>query len=184
MKYGLKTSWTQTRTQLGIETHAQKSNDFASWLIANGNQPGFNSRMNCWEAVLFSAFRAGLVSKLWLQTVHRKAAQAYEMHDRAGSQRTSPASAHYFRALSHVFNFFSSVPFDPRAGFIPQPGDILFWHCDKHVAISLGRTWADGVPEDRILSLWLHAGGRFAQLTVGEMPKWMMNDIRFVPCPF
>jgi hypothetical protein len=153
MLYGPKTSWTRTRKDVRIETHALKRNDFAGWLTANGAVPGNNSWMNCWEAVLFSAFRANLIDKIRLRTIHNKAALAYQLCHRHGRETLTNAGSHYSLALSQAFNYFASVLFEPRAGLIPQVGDILFWARDEHVAVSLGRYWENGVPKDRVMSL-------------------------------
>jgi len=185
MVYGPKTAWTRTRTSTGgVEHHPLKRNDFTAWLMAGGNQPNMNSYMNCWESVLFSAFVAALVGQPWLRIIHRKAALSYELQHRVGGNAAPTASPHYFLALSHAFGFFGSVPFEPRAGLVPRVGEILFWERDQHVAISLGRTWVNGQPQDRMMSLWQHNGGRFARLTLDDMPQWMRGSLRFLPCPF
>lgn len=178
--FGPKTAWRATRKDTGIEWHDRKQNDFANWLVNGGNPPDQASFMNCWESVLFSAFQAHLKDRLWLQMIHRKAALAYQLNYRVNQG----GGQHYFQALSHAFGFYSSVPFEPRAALIPREGDILFWDRDQHVAISLGRTWDGGQPEDRMMSLWHHNQGTFARLTLEDMPHWMQDSLRFIPCPF
>jgi hypothetical protein len=178
--FGPKTAWVGTRTDLGLENHPEKQNDFAGWLVNNDPQPGMASYMNCWESVLFSAHQAALVDKTWLKTIHNEAALSYQLNNRTDG---GGGGQHYFLALSQAFSFFSSVPFRPQAGLIPREGDILFWERDNHVAISLGRTWVGGQPEDRIMSLWHHNGGRFAILTLDDMPDFMRGTLRFRPCP-
>jgi hypothetical protein len=184
MVYGPKTAWTRTRTDVGVDQHAQKLNHFASWLIDNGAQPNQLSHMNCWESVLMSAFRAALADKVKLQTMHRKAASVNEMHHRAFGDGAGASAGHYFRSLSFALGFYASVPFEPRAGLIPREGDVLYWDRDNHVAISLGRTWNSGQPTDHIMSLWHHNGASFARITLEDMPGWMAPTLRFRPCPF
>jgi hypothetical protein len=185
MDYGPKVSWTRTRTQMRVEQHAEKRNDFASWLVANGNEPHSESFMNCWEAVLFSAFRAKLVDKHWLQTIHGKAAFAYQFQHLRGNRKLTEAGVHYSEALSQGFGYRDSAPFEPRAGLIPRQGDILFWDRNTHVGISLGRSWVNGKASDRAMSLWLHNNGRFARLTLNDPNlERMRGTLRFVPCPF
>lgn len=194
--YGPKTFWHDKKT------HELKRNHFAHWLVRN-HYLGPNSFMNCWEAVLFAAFRAHLVDKRWLRNIHDKAARAYE---RLGNKD------HYYQELSRAFNFDASIRFkyyaipfepepelharknrgdilflrpNPRAELVPQVGDILFWGRDEHVAISLGRSWAKGhQPDDTMMSLWKHNGGRFAKLSLGDLSPEMRTETRFVPCPF
>ncbi len=183
LNYQVKSHWTRTQTDVGVDVHPMKQNDFAAWLLYPvAPQPNAHSFMNCWESVLFSAFQAHLVDKVWLQTIHRKAALSYEIHHRVGN--AGDAGSHYGLALSQAFKFNASVPFVPAAGLIPRKGDILFWDREQHVAIALGRYWVNGQPEDRMMSLWHHHNATFSQLTLEDMPVWMANTLRFLPCPF
>jgi hypothetical protein len=82
--------------------------------------------------------------------------------------------------------FFSSVPFCPAAGLVPEKGDILFWNRHDHVAVSLGRTFVDGSAKDEMMSVWTHNFGKFSRLDLEEMPPHLKEEawLRFVPCPF
>lgn len=198
--FGPKTAWSATATDAGLDIHGPKSNEFAAWLVDGGNPPDRSSHMNCWESVLFSAYRAGLVDRLRLQMIYRKAGLAYEINFKRGKKRGTgedeswrPSDARnmdgrhggqdYLNALSHAFNFFASVPFQPRAGLVPREGDILFWDQNEHVAIALGRAWQSGEAQDKMMSLWHHKGGRFSLLNLDDMPQDMRKPY-FVPCPF
>jgi hypothetical protein len=136
--------------------------------------------MNCWEAVLYSAFEAKLVDKSWLQTIHRKAALAYQFNHRLGSN----GEEHYFKALSYALGYYSgSFPYRPAGGLIPCEGDVLFFGCDDHVAVSLGRDTSCN-PHDWMMSLGTHNDGTFSLLSLKTLPQLVQESVRFVPCPF
>jgi hypothetical protein len=156
-----------------------RRNDFALW-VNGGAVPSPLAHMNCWEAVLFSAYRANLVTFPWLQTIHRKAAVVNQFIHR----RTGGGEENYYRALSQALGFVDSVPFLPEAGLVPHPGDVLFWDQTEHIAIALGRRWVNGSPEDHIMSHWHNNGGTFSALTLEDLPNWAQTRFRFRPCPF
>jgi len=58
---------------------------------------------------------------------------------------------------------------DPAAGLVPQPGDVVFFSAEEHVAVSLGRTWA-GAPVDRFMSLWHHNNRTMADIELDDFP--------------
>jgi hypothetical protein len=174
--FGPKEHWQQ-------DDGGMRQNDFARW-VNGGDLPSQQAHMNCWEAVLFSAFRANLVTLTWLQTIHRKAAMINEfIHERTGG-----GEVNYYRALSQALGFVDSVPFVPP-WLVPHPGDVLFWEQTEHIAIALGRRWVNGISEDHIMSHWHNNdwhddAGRFSALTLEDLPVWLQTDFRFVPCPF
>jgi hypothetical protein len=183
--FGLRTAWTAKRTDnfgvfpSGIETHDIKWDNFAKWLVENDEQPDYASYMNCWEAVFFSAWRANLVTKLRLQQIHQAAALAYRNRYVANGGRGGAEC--YDEALKRALNFFASAPFKPEAGLIPREGDIVFWDGLQHVAISLGRTWASGEPDDRVMSLWHNP---FEITSIDVLSPYVSGRVTFVPCPF
>jgi hypothetical protein len=150
------------------------------WVNGTGPLPSPLAHMNCWEAVLFSAYRASLVSLTWLQTIHRRASVVNEFNHWI----TGRGEANYDRALSYALGFLDSVPFAPQAGLIPREGDVLYWDRNEHVAIALGRRWVNGNPEDSIMSHWHNNGGTFSVLTLEDLPIWARTGFRFRPCPF
>jgi hypothetical protein len=166
--------------------------DFARWVTLNAAEPGMRSTMNCWEAVLFTAYRAGLIDLGWLRILHDQAAGTYE---RQYKDKAPDAAERYFQKLINKLGFKESVPYKPEAGLYPRKGDLLFWGFD-HVAVSLGRQWdlrrgeedshtEDPHTADRMMSLWHHNGARFARLSVGDIDSgYTRNKLRFTPCPF
>jgi hypothetical protein len=51
-------------------------NDMALWLHDKGMEPGDSSTMNCWDALFFSAYRAGYIDKAWIQEHYKKVQNA------------------------------------------------------------------------------------------------------------
>jgi len=174
--YAPKEHWDHSPDNHGWYQHAPRRNDFAAWVNATGPIPSPLAHMNCWEAVLFSAFRAGLTTVDWLRFMHRRAALVNEFH--------RATSDHYGRALSHALGFYDSVHFVPSVGLVPYEGDIVYWSRDEHVAISLGRRWVNGRAEDRLMSHWHNNNGTFSELTLEDLPQGMRTGFRFRPCPF
>lgn len=166
--------------QLWDHHGAIRRNDFAAWMNRNAPVPSPRAHMNCWEAVLYSAFRANLVTLEWLRVTHRRAAMVNEFNHVHGGN----GEEHYGRALSYALGFYNSVPFAPRGGLIPYVGDVIYWDQNEHVAISLGRRWVNGAAEDRIMSHWHNNGGTFSELTLEDLPVWARTGFRFRPCPF
>ncbi|HEY0691209.1 MAG TPA: hypothetical protein VGD71_19490, partial [Kribbella sp.] len=62
--------------RISDEPHPWYPNDFASWIRDEGPAPTSLGRMNCWEALLFTAYWSGAVDKQWLQHIHQEAAEA------------------------------------------------------------------------------------------------------------
>jgi hypothetical protein len=166
-----------------------KGTDFTRWLTRNAAEPGANSTMNCWEAVLFSAYRARLVDAEWLRALHNNASEAYRQHYNQLVDGVEDVE-HYFRTIVEGLGFNNSVLYIPDAGLFPRRGDILFLGED-HVAVSLGRSWNENLSHlghsamDHMMSLWKHNGGKFAHLCIADIYEgWSTNKPRFAPCPF
>ena len=164
-------------------------NDFALWMNKEeAAEPDRGSWMNCWEAAMFSAYKAKLKTRFQLQAMHRRASMRYRMMDTPGGEDKTGAVAYYGLVLSQELHFNSSVPFAPQAGLIPQRGDLLFWGRNEHVGISLGRSWErprpndPDPPYDYAMSLWVHNGGTFSRQPIEELN--IGHPLRFVPCPF
>jgi len=112
-----------------VETN---TNDFAVW-VRGGAEPTDASKMNCWEAIMYSGWKAGVIPKSWIITVHADAA--------AGS---------YMDVLAARLNMGSAVPY--AHGTPPPRGSIVFMNGLAHVALSLGSATGSGDAE--IMSLW------------------------------
>jgi Domain of unknown function (DUF4157) len=116
--------------------------DFAKWLLANGPEPTNISRMNCWEMVLFAAFRSNIRSKAQVKKLYTKARD-----ELARSQ--NPVAVLENELCGASFNLTFAT--NPRTGvprfLSPEPllGDIIIFDIfETHVAISLGTTTSGG----------------------------------------
>lgn len=164
-----------TDDMAGRETN---TNDFARWVRGEGPEPTTASRMNCWEAVLFSAFRGGVVSRQWLVELHNNAAAA---------------GAGYHGVLEVALGYRNAQPMTSTHS--PARGDIVFMNGLAHVALALGTV--DSAGRHEVLSLWIlpRDGARlnstFQRTTVEQInDEWgavahrPAMAITFAPNPF
>jgi len=157
------------------------TNDFAVW-IRGGDEPTSASKMNCWQAVLYSAYKGGVISEKWLEDLHE------EMQD-SWLQWTE---GDYYGPLIKALGYGNAQEMTSQRP--PGRGDIVFMEGEKgplsHVALSLGST--DGAGNHEVLSLWIlpRDGGKlnstFQRTTIEELNDATTADyeIFFAPCPF
>lgn len=175
-------------------------NDMALWLHGKGPEPNEQSTMNCWDAVLFSAYRAGVIDKPWIVHLYDTAAsvvaeKAFRYVDpRTNSyipryepgrygQICEPPQATFGDALIEGM---ASGPLqrymiDPATGFghpdIPA-GYIIFMNgANGHVAISLGTRDAQGRLE--VLNHWIFPRTLPNQPAVGFMQPTTIEEIDY-----
>jgi hypothetical protein len=117
-----------TRTAMEHNT-----NDFAVW-VRGGAEPTDASRMNCWEMVLYSAYRSGVVTKAWIVQIHANAAAGGNYHD----------------TLAAAMGFGGAAVWAPGQA-IPR-GQVVFFDGMAHVAIATGNVVGG---EQEIMSLWI-----------------------------
>ena len=151
------------------------TNAFAVWLNRGGPPPNKDSYMNCWEAVFFSAYTAGLVALEGLRFMHSKATQ---------SARQVNSSLEYFDKLMLALGFAESVPMVEQIGLIQKAGDIVFVASDHHVAVCAGRSQGTGLAAVQVMSLWKHPEDGFLNISIKEFPPVLLKEVRFAPCPF
>jgi hypothetical protein len=114
---------------------------FGRWLLGGGPVPNPQTgNMNCWEVVLFGAYRAGYVNFAWLQNFYQQFAA-----DLAGGNYTY---------IENNLAVGARRTHDPAAvaPLMPLRGDVvIFQQAVAHTAIATGNLRA-GSPE--VLSLW------------------------------
>ncbi len=120
--------------------------DFAIW-IRGGADPTDLSAMNCWEMVLYSAWRSGAVTKAFLVQVHTNAAAAYNANGGGVGAKTGA----YYTVLGNAMGINTAAPW--AGGAIPR-GDVIFFGGLAHVAISTGVVTVPAA-EHEIMSLWI-----------------------------
>lgn len=87
----------------GIEVN---TNDFAAW-IHGGSEPTDASKMNCWEAVFYSGYKAGIISQAWLMDLHKRAAKAGD---------TASDGSAYMAVLGAALGLPAAKPLTPGGG--------------------------------------------------------------------
>jgi hypothetical protein len=160
--------------QVSEKTSWGHQNDFAKWIRGNGLEPDASSTMNCWEGVLFIAYKAGVIAKSWLVEIHNAAAQA---GNKVGGD---PGVDAYNNVLKQRMNYNQRkpVPFDKktgkRQGNIPA-GSIIFINGLAHVVLAKGTKTSDG--RHKVLSLWvLPAPGPTIDKLTGQV-KWTRSEV-------
>lgn len=150
-------------TSFARETTTEgEADDFAYWLNRGRNEPGAKANMNCWEAVFFAAYKAGILSIHRLRLIHGKATMA---------ARTTNGFA-YFNSLTDSLGYQNSFPYVPSVGLCPSPGDIVFFERDHHVALCV-----EGGSSIIVMSHWKHPKDGFRRYNIDEFTVNM--NVRF-----
>jgi hypothetical protein len=149
------------------KTGGGETNHFVEWVHGRGSEPGMRANMNCWEAVFFAAYKAGLLSIANLRVIHTKATIA--------ARQSSGDS--YFRSLLNSLGYADSFPYVPSVGLVPAPGDVVFFQDEHHVALCVG----NGDPI-KVMSHWKHPRDGFRSYRIGEFtgPRF---EVRFSSLP-
>lgn len=129
-----------------VEGNVFLGNDFNLWLKGDLEELNDHSLMNCWEGVLYAAFRAGVVDKERLQHLY-------------------PHGEHDLTALNPALGLHQALSLLQAIDAGIEPGDLVVWGVVEplHVAISLGGK--------SVMSLWHKPGPlpSFAQTTIPEI---------------
>jgi hypothetical protein len=165
-----------------FNTEDDRINGFARWLN-RGTALSADSCMNCWEAVMASAWVAGLVTVQQLRLTHAKAAVENDQKK-------------YFAHLAQSLGAANECPLVPSIGLIPQLGDLIFLDGLEHVVICVG---IDPEPEVlagiQVMSLWMvpdtmgqkaaEEESRFQLRSLIDIgAKIYQDNLTFTPCPF
>jgi hypothetical protein len=165
-----------------VQQHTIRRNTFLSWLLRGNKEPSISSNLNCWEAVLFSAYRAGLITRQTLATMHQPGPnlQGVTYRDR------------YMNCLG----FNNSVPLNVAGGLLPARGDVMFWGQDEHVAICVDIDTTVATPIITLMNHWSPPAGEriipfdpskahFHRIALDDLPRALnQHACRFTPCPF
>lgn len=181
-------------------------NGFDRWLQSGGPPPSGTTALNCRDAVLMTAYMAGLLGQGRIRAVYMLAEKQAKhmvsdvevaMHRSDHLRWTKPQSKiatnaylAYLRVIDEqLTRYRDAFPVDLRHGLIPHPGDLVFVRGDspdlppQHVCLSLGRRWINGTPVDEVASLWHHDNGKFTRAGLGDMAGYV-TELTFIPCPF
>lgn len=146
--------------QIRTTTSWGRENHFAKWLRGIGPEPKDTNTMNCWEGILFLVFKAGVVSKNYLVSIHRQATDAaLEMESRGGS--VNQCKRAYYDTLQRRIYIGARIRIhaqDPISEERPYPdiprGYLIFLNGMNHVVLSMGSKDENG--ETEVMSLWVN----------------------------
>jgi hypothetical protein len=170
-KFKIKTKSTRTEGDF--------DNDFALWIRHKGPEPTKDSKMNCWEAVLFSAYKAGVISYEELVEIHKRAA---ESRRKENANFNEEVMDQYNVTLMDALGYKYAMSIDPERNIVPEIGDVLFFDGNEHVALSLGRGESG---RHQMLSLWRNDNNNLMEITIDQLEHYRKFDkIKFAPWPF
>jgi hypothetical protein len=138
------------------------SSHFNRWMTGRLGRLSADGSMNCIDALLFSAYRAGVMSKPQIVGLHRRATAAgkaeSDRYVQAGCDDKAPknGTVAYREGLCEGLGYGGARPFSARNRL--KPGDVVFFRSPmnllgpEHVALALGVRDARG--EEVVMSLW------------------------------
>lgn len=163
-----------------IQNRTIRRNTFLSWLLRGNKEPGIASNLNCWESVMFSAYRAGLVTRHTLQQLHQP-----------GPNNLGVTYRDRYMAF---LGYPNSFPFNEAGGLVPERGDVMFWGEDEHVAICVDAAVGHAGLVVTLMNHWSPPGSeadrpartaRFHRIEMDSLPGVLKeHPCKFVPCPF
>jgi len=130
---------------------------FGRWLLNGGPQPNpTTGDMNCWEVVLFGAFRAGYVNQVWLTNFYQ--AMTTSLQNAGGGVMNNTFYERRLR-VGGTRTYDATDVNSPR----PMPGDVVvFRTAVSHTSLAIGNM----VGSPQVLSLWNTPGNHlFLQRT-------------------
>ena len=125
-------SWVRV-TSADVENPGAADSDFTQWMLAGGAVPDARTgKFNCWEMVLFSAYRYGALSEAAMKG----------FYTRAKAQMTKSGDPYDFpRTLEKELRGSAVQTYDPADKDSPRPlrGDlVIFKEAASHVALATG----------------------------------------------
>jgi hypothetical protein len=148
------------------------SSDFMRWMLGGGKVPAvLTAKGNCWEMVMFSAYRAGHLAEARMRDIYTKG-QA-EDKARGGLAFPEVVEAELRASKEHIY--------DPAKAGSPRPlrGDIvIFDTAAGHVALATGRTVGGQI---EIISHWgpPHNNPRVETTTIEDLLMSTSGPVRF-----
>ena len=168
-----KMTWVQV-TGENVEGRVPWESDFGKWLVAGGPEPDTTSgKCNCWEMVMFSAYKGGHTSKQRIEDLYNEGIRREK-----DNTRIFPATLEKELRQGNEYVLKLNDPDSPE----PLPGDIvIFTAAANHVAISLGTKDSSG--RHKVISHWPPPDGSYKvkETTIEELLAQMRgaNVIKF-----
>jgi hypothetical protein len=175
-------------------------NHFALWLQGMELDGFAEVRMNCWESVFYTAYKADLISRgvargLFADASH-KGQVAIGEDNRLGLARNEPPSEEFQKKSESAFlkdyvgTMFRHLK-GPEAVLInrsedtPKKGDLVFIGEMCHVCICVGKQREGNVLLPHVMSLWTQDMGRYTLLPFVDLCRTSPRlPISIHPCPF
>ncbi|MFB7294174.1 hypothetical protein, partial [Actinacidiphila glaucinigra] len=160
------------------------TNDFATW-IRGGSEPTSESTMNCWDAIIFSAYRAKAITFDDIKKIYFEAAQAYRTSGPSDDRDELERRSDYYTSLMRSLYVGKLVDYRinriTRVGVTAvHAGFLVFFGDMRHVVISTGTR--DNMNRQQVLSLWVEpehipAGAVSMEATYGPMQKTSIEEL-------
>lgn len=117
-----------------VQSPSTAASEFTRWMLAAGNKPDpATGQLNCWEMVLFSAYRAGHLSEATMRGIYTRAKAAMSG---SGGAMAFPRTLERALRSSNEYIYNPADPNTPR----PLRGDlVIFKEAAAHVALATGR---------------------------------------------
>jgi Domain of unknown function (DUF4157) len=134
--------------------------EFGRWLLSGGPEPSATAGdMNCWELVMFSAYRAGFTTKPRMEALYRRFAADMAASGIAAGVAVFEAAVR--RGPEQVYD--PANPDSPR----PVAGDlVIFGTVANHAAVATGN-YPGGKVE--VMSLWTQNARHVFRTTVEDL---------------
>ena len=141
--------WVPFNTGAAVLNPSALPTEFGRWVLAGGPMPDkMSGKVNCWEMVLFGAYKAGYIDFARIKQIYDEAVANVKAGKAALVGTTVEAKLR--RGDEHVFD--PSNPDLPA----PLPGDlVIFKEAATHVAIATGTISAG---KHEVISLWNQPG--------------------------
>jgi hypothetical protein len=145
--------WVPFNSAAAAKDPSKLESEFGKWLLAGGPEPDkATGKVNCWEMVMFSAYKAGQASKARLQAIYDEGVAQVKAGTRTSIGDTFEAMLR--QGKEQIFD-----PVNPKSPE-PLPGDIvIFDRAAGHAAVSLGTKDAAG--RHNIVSHWPPPDGSY-----------------------
>lgn len=119
-----------------VQAPSTADSEFTRWMLGGGTEPDpATGRLNCWEMVLFSAYRAGELSEARMRGIYTRSRAAMTGAGGASDPMAFP------RTLERLLRSSNEYIYDPADASSPRPlrGDmVIFKEAANHVALATG----------------------------------------------
>ncbi len=161
-----KLEWVPFSSGLAASEPAKLQSEFAKWLLTAAKQPDPKSgKLNCWELVMYGAFKAGIVTEARLKAIYVKAVA----NVKSGKYFSVGLTFEEVTKASNPVTYLLGNKKSP----LPLKGDIVvFKNAPTHACIATGRNIlnkATGISSTEVVSLWVPSGRKVEVTTIESL---------------